>query len=282
MKILVCGITLVMLCITTGCGSSSVERTVYPPPPGDVKLSLKRTTSGDVNIDLSISGTGADTSRQVRFVRNIVEVKTTLYHPEQGMLDSLTYFLASGSSGQGDQKTMTIEALGYWTNSLGLAFDSLYTITTIKERGGAIYGLEKGFSLPPRDEKQQGVLAVVLKGWVENVTDTSALFVALAERRRMLDNEYFPTSERLRLIITDEDGTTYWNSSQVQIFMQMTAPVEPKNVDAVKRYETLWEGRDMQGNPLPPGHYTATLSLPVRPSHYVVTIPFNWKIPDDK
>ncbi len=284
MKILFYSLVVVCVCAVAGCGSSegAAKKLSYPPPQADFTINIERTMGGDLNVAMKLTGTGADTSRAVSFVRSIQKVHTLLYHPESGFLDSLVYTLASSFAEHDSTETMILEAQARWTNALGIPFDSLYTQTFITVRGGNTFAVEKGFSLPARTEKHNAVLALELKGWVENTTDSSVLFVALAERKRMIDSEYFPSSERLRVVITGEDGTTVWNSSAVQIFMQMTAPVDPKNNGEVRRYEMPWNGMDMQGKPVPPGTYNVLLMLPARPSPYSVVIPFHWKESHDK
>ncbi len=284
MNILFYGAVLVLLGMATGCSSSgdTVKTTTYPPPPADFHIDLIRSVGGDIRVELTIAGTGTDTGAAVSFVRNIREVRTLLYHPDRGLLDTVNHTLASSSVENDTAKTMALEAMSRWTNALGVPFDSIYTQTLITVRGGRVYAAEQGFSLPPLTENQHSLHALELKGWVEDSTDSSALFVVLAERKRMINGEYFPSSERLRVMITSESGTAVWNSSQAQIFMQMTAFVEPKNIGEVRRYELPWNGMDAQGKPLPPGKYNVVLTLPARPSPYSVVIPFSWKVPHDK
>lgn len=277
--------SLLVLCACCAMGCSSTKPTlsaVYPQPLSNYNLELKRTTAGDVNFTIRIVGIGADTCSSINFVRNIREIRTALIHPEQGFVDSLSYTLASAYATSDTANRMELEGLARWTNTLGMKFDSLYTQTFITARDGRVYAFEYGAMLPPTDDRQESMQSMELKGWMEDTTASPALFVVLAERKRMVSSEYFPTSERLRVVIADEDGKVVWNSAQVQVFMQMIAPIEPKNTGEVRRYETPWNGEDMTGQPVPPGKYTATLTLATRPYPYSVVVPFRWKLPNDQ
>lgn len=260
------------------CGSSTVQmQSAYPPPPVTPSLSVERGMAGDVIIDMNLTGRVADTSR-IRFVRNVKSIASVIIHPERGYLDTLKYQIAAGSQEAEDGSAQLIlNARERWTNAQAIQYDSLYIETLITLQDGTRYGDVQNFFLPPASTKQEPISTITLAGSVEKVTDSSAVFVALAERHRIIPQEYFPSGERLRVTILD-GGSIVWSSEQGQFFTQALSPVEPKFIAQVKRYELEWNGKNRQGEPLPPGRYTVQLMLPVKPHPYSSTIPFLWKV----
>lgn len=266
-----------------GCGSSETMqvRSAYPQSPVIPGLSAVRGTAGDILLEMGLSSPVED-STTFQFVRNVKSIEAVIIHPELGRLDTLKPQLAAMSEpGSKGTIELTINAQERWVNARALPYDSLYIETLITLQDGSRYGDVQKFLLPSANTKQDAMPVLTLKGSVENVTDTSVLFVAIAERRRIIPNEYFPSGERLRVTILD-GATVVWSSEQNQFFTQALAPVEPKFVDQIKRYEMEWNGKKLNGEPLPPGHYTVQLILPVKPHPYSTTMPLAWKVESER
>lgn len=259
-----------------GCSSGAQKEVPYPAPLVMPTVEARRMEGGDVLLEFRLVGRGSDTSAVLGFVRNVQRMFTVLRHPDTGLLDTVYYSVAAG--GRSDDSTVVLELHGQerWTNMRAVAYDSLVGETVLVLGDKTMYSTKQTFFLPIRKEKQAEVLPIELKGFVEDVTDSSAVFVVLATRHRVIREEYFPSSEHLRVIVSGENGIV-WNSQMQQVFANALYPVEPTFVAEVKRYELQWNGRDNQGNPLPPGEYTAQLLLPTRPYPYSTVIPFEWK-----
>lgn len=261
------------------CGSSGTVQiqSAYPPPLVTPSLSVERGMAGDVVIDMNLAGKVADTS-SIRFVRNVKSIAAVIIHPELGYLDTLKYQIAAGSQEAEDGSAQLIlNAHDRWINAQAIQYDSLYVETLITLQDGSRYGDVQKLILPPVTTKQEPIPTITLAGSIEKMTDTSVLFIAIAERHRIIPQEYFPSGERLRVTILD-GGSIVWSSELGQFFTQAISPVEPKFVAQVKRYEIEWNGKNRQGEPLPPGRYTVQLMLPVKPHPYSTTIPFFWNI----
>lgn len=273
--------SVVAAMLVYACSSSggAQVQSAYPPPPVVPEMSVRRANAADVLIDMTLTGLVSDTAGN-RFVRQVNKIQAVIIHPTIGRLDTLTYQLAAGNGENGGPARLVLNAQERWTNAQAIDYDSLYIETIITVQNGSRYGDMQTFMLAPASEKQDPLPPVTLEGSVENVTDTSAVFVALASRQRTIPDEYFPSSEKLRVTLL-RDGAIVWSSVQGQFFAQAIYPVEPNLPGKVKRYELLWNGLDNNGKPLPPGDYTAQLMLPVRPYPYSTTIPFPWKTGDE-
>jgi hypothetical protein len=269
--------------VVQSCGSSEAMqlRSAYPQSPVVPGLSVVRGTAGDARIEMGLAGSVADTS-SFRFVQNVKSIILVVIHPERGWLDTLKPQLAAMSQPASNGITeLVLNAQDRWVNARAIEYDSLYIETLITLQDGKRYGDMQKFILPPVGAKQEPIPTITLTGSVEERTDTSALFVAMAERHRIIPNEYFPSGERLRVTILD-GSVIVWSSEQGQFYTQALSPVEPKFVDQVKRYEMQWNGKNQRGEPLPPGRYTVQLMLPVKPHPYSSTMEFSWKVDSER
>lgn len=259
-----------------GCSSGVERERGYPVPLVQPLVEARRAQGGDVLLDFQLVGEGGDTSASMGFVRAVRKVYTIMRHPEYGVLDTVRYTLSSGSGERDGMATLELNGRERWTNMKAIVYDSLLSETVIELTDRTKYSTLQTFLLPVEDKKDAALLPITLKGLVENVTDSSAVFVALATRNRIVDEEYFPSSEQLRVVLSGAHGIV-WSSQMQQVFMDAVYPVEPAFVAEVKRYELVWNGRDNQGRVVPPGEYSAQLVLPVLPHAYSTVIPFHWK-----
>jgi hypothetical protein len=111
-------------------------------------------------------------------------------------------------------------------------------------------------------------------------TSTSTIEIgAIARRAFTLKDEYLPTSEQIRLIISTADGEAVWRSDVGQAYTQRVGRVEPERVNELHRYAMEWNGKDMQGVFVPTGTYTAEIIIPAKPQPYRVQTTFLWTAP---
>lgn len=119
--------------------------------------------------------------------------------------------------------------------------------------------------------------ALVLAPAVE-VSDSGIVFRLRARRIQPSAEEYFPSSERLRVELF-RGGKRWWSSAEGVAFLQVIGEVEPAAVGAEHEYSLRWDGHLPGGQVLPPGEYRLRLILPARPQEYVVELPFRWRMP---
>ncbi len=95
--------------------------------------------------------------------------------------------------------------------------------------------------------------------------------------RRLLPppQEYFPTSERLRVELFD-GIKQLWSSAAGVMFLQVIGEVEPQQPGQEQLYEYRWSAQLGSGEVLPSGHYHVCMSLPAQPRRYVVCFPLEW------
>ncbi|MCX7909331.1 MAG: hypothetical protein N2560_07435 [Ignavibacteria bacterium] len=99
------------------------------------------------------------------------------------------------------------------------------------------------------------------------VDDSLILFVLDLLRLEPADDEYFPSSERLRIEITSQLGKPIWNSDFNMYFLQVVGKVEPLEVGKVYRYVIAWNRRDNNGQYVGSGTFNVAYILPIKPNN---------------
>lgn len=105
-------------------------------------------------------------------------------------------------------------------------------------------------------------------------TEDGFTFSLIAERKRKSEKEYFPSSETIRLTITDADGQMRYMSSIGMNYLAVITDVLPEEVGDKHEYVIEWDGKSNTGTSLASGKYTAILTLPTHPQAYTRTIEF--------
>jgi len=88
--------------------------------------------------------------------------------------------------------------------------------------------------------------------------------------------EYLPSSERIRLIVSDQKGNVVWRSDAGLQFMTIVGQVEPTLEGRTEQYTAQWNGVDLQGNPVRNGTYECEIIIPARPTPYAVRTSVQW------
>ncbi|MCU0330690.1 MAG: BsuPI-related putative proteinase inhibitor [Candidatus Kapabacteria bacterium] len=120
---------------------------------------------------------------------------------------------------------------------------------------------------------------VELFGYVQRGPDSTVELGVHATRVFRPSDEYLPSSERFRVIISDKKGNVIWRSDAGMNFLTAVGQVEPQVAGRSERYKVMWKGADLQANPAPPGEYEAELIIPSRPQPYRTRIAFRWPMP---
>ncbi|OYT15942.1 MAG: hypothetical protein B7C24_10435 [Bacteroidetes bacterium 4572_77] len=124
-------------------------------------------------------------------------------------------------------------------------------------------------------KNKQANEALTLSASYEKVNENdieSYRFDVKAKRNKVVEGEYFPSSQTIALTITDEYGKMLYNSSMGTMFMDIIETVYPENISEEHTYSIIWNGKDMKGNHLPNGKYKAMLLLPAIPNPYATDI----------
>ncbi len=246
-------------------------------------MELERSTGGGTRLSVRIEGIGDEDNEELGFVRNIFAVHALLVHPETGPIDTFdvqTVAYAGMLSKEGPDSLIITGTL-HWENTEAVEYDGLgveVQITTVDKQ---TYGVWREFALPTESDEQKSFPGVVFTPSVEDLTDSSAVFVALAERKRNINGEHFPSSEFLRVEIVDRDGAILWSSAKGKLFSNSYNLVFPMQKGQFERYELTWNGRTNDGAPLAPGQYKAYLSLIAKPIPYTDSLTFIWNSAND-
>jgi hypothetical protein len=99
-------------------------------------------------------------------------------------------------------------------------------------------------------------------------------FAVKVVRNRIVEGEYLPSSEDLRIHITDSNGKTVWNSNHNMNYMMAIGDVKPKKVGDSHEYTLQWNKKDNDGKIMPSGIYNARLIIPAQPNNYSASLAF--------
>ncbi len=248
----------------------------YPEPPVKPEIHVKRGTQGTVSITFALSGSGDDASPSLRFVRSIKSITVVIRLPDTDIADTLRPILSSSGQISEERNTasLTIHGEALWDNPRGVEFGKVEVRLIIETFSPKKYESVQTFVLPQPKPEQRAQPPLKLEGRVEFEGDSVVVFVLLAERVRLLNREYFPSSERLRVMVYDAQGHLVWNSAEGRMFLQVIGAVEPQEIGGIQRYELRWGRRDRRGRRVPPGKYMARLILPIVPAPLQTEVEF--------
>jgi len=107
-------------------------------------------------------------------------------------------------------------------------------------------------------------------------SDSLLTIGAIAVRVYKPKEEYLPSSERFRVIISDQQGNVVWRSDAGTQFLTLVGSIEPSLEGRSERYAIPWNGVDLQGNAVRTGSYQCELIIPARPSQYTARTTIQW------
>ena len=98
----------------------------------------------------------------------------------------------------------------------------------------------------------------------------------IARRIFVPPGEYLPSSENLRIVISNESGQVVYRSDYQQQFLSIVTVLEPQTSNQMQRYAAPWTGKTMNGGQAESGTYTAEIIIPARPKAYSTSTTFEW------
>lgn len=140
-------------------------------------------------------------------------------------------------------------------------------------------GFEQGsiMKIHPAQFMSQDTSALTLMPFIRPSKESSVVIGVNAYRNRVVEGEYLPSSEDVRVVIRS-GFKTIWQSNQGMAFLTVIGPVRPESVGEVSTYTLDWDGTDADGLPISPGEYTADIIIPSRPAPYQTQITFTWPL----
>lgn len=117
---------------------------------------------------------------------------------------------------------------------------------------------------------------VELRPFARSTADGTIDIGAEVRRIYTTTDEYLPSTEDVRVIISDTAGNTVWRSDAGLMFSTMIMKVEPQDRGSIAVVDRRWNGRDATGSPAPAGRYRADVIIPSIPQSYQASIEFQW------
>lgn len=208
------------------------------------------------------------------FIDSIEEAFVLIKH--DGIILDTAFFRGIYPSGIADRKgvaSVTAYGTAEWENKSGFAADRLSFTYKIHTKERCFYKNKSNFDIEKDDNRK----ALELYPSVNKTSDSTATFVLYAKRDHIKENEYIPTSEKMRVLIFSEKGKMVYNSSFGKNFLQVISPVLPEKVGEIYKYELKWDGVDTNGKRLPTGTYRVEMIIPANPQKYSKSIELKWK-----
>lgn len=99
-------------------------------------------------------------------------------------------------------------------------------------------------------------------------------FSLKAKRNFIVEKEYLPTSEELRIIISDKKGRIIYQSNQGMNYFQVVEQVKPIEIDDTYTYELASKipSGMIKGN-----KYSIQFIIPAKPQFYIKTFEYEYK-----
>lgn len=199
--------------------------------------------------------------------RNVAWVEA-LVGPDENALNDNLVFATSTAGAPGAEETVTIVGEASWDTDAAKKSKRLVAdVSVVTSQEHLIYRTVVEYS---RAEPME------LTPFTSAVNDTTMEVGVIARRVFVPAGEYLPSSENVRLIISNEQGAVVYRSDAGQSFLQLVTTVEPQNVGQMQRYVVPWNGRDLQKERVPDGMYKAEVIIPARPDPYKATIDVPW------
>lgn len=119
---------------------------------------------------------------------------------------------------------------------------------------------------------------LMLEPSIQKIDYENIKFILKVTRLKTKEDEYIPTSESLRIVVSNVKGKTIWESNKNMNYLQVISPLLPENKEEIYTYELDWNGKDNEGNELSNGsEYTAIFLIPSEPESYSTSLKFIWK-----
>ena len=200
------------------------------------------------------AGTGMTYSRALLF-----------FATATGNRDSITMdILSSGAPHSSPSSIVRCKLprdIDYTTMQIGLELGSIFTVYPALIASGDTSGL----------------ILVPFIQRADDSDDSSYTLGVNARRNRLVDGEYLPSSEDLRVTVR-RGLDVVWQSQTGLAFLTVVMPVRPERIGEQSVYSVDWNGKDADGKQLPAGEYSAELIIPSRPAPYHTQMTFTWPL----
>jgi len=211
---------------------------------------------------------GEPSDPHLRSLQAIQRIQVRLLSSEGKLLAQTELLpIVSGMAGEGRQ-SLTLVA----EQRLGLAPDVVPARVAMEYKLVRTQGEPVQGTLWVQRHHRSGTLELVPE--VE-FAEHEIVFRLRARRLLPPPQEYFPTSERLRVELFD-GIKQLWSSANGVMFLQVIGEVEPQQPGQEQLYEYRWSAQLGSGEVLPSGRYRVCMSLPAQPRQYVVCLPLEW------
>lgn len=131
----------------------------------------------------------------------------------------------------------------------------------------------KRFYFPFKIQQVEGSLFAY--PYMFEISDSLVLFGIDVIRTSSPGEEYFPTSERLRVEVQNMLGKTVWRSDEDVYFLQVIGDVEPREIGLCYRYTKFWNRKGNNGKFIAKGRFKVMLTLPIQPKSIVKYLEIN-------
>lgn len=188
--------------------------------------------------------------------------------PTENELNDIIVFSTSNAGAPGVNQTVSIVGSASWdTRPARKSTECVVDVGVLTAEEHLIYRQRL---------KYEAADPMELSPFTQAVSDTLIEIGAIARRMFVPTGEHLPSSENLRVIISDAKGNVVWRSDAGQAFLSLMSSVEPQITGQMQRYTMPWLGRDLQGNRVPDGTYKAEVIIPARPNPYRTSIDVPW------
>lgn len=188
---------------------------------------------------------------------------------------AVLYF--TSTTGNRDSIDLTIESSGMRPS---VSYRSTFTLPVHNTNEPLTIGLEQGTTLIvyPASVAVAESSPLTLTPFVERINDETVAVGVAAKRNALVEGEYLPSSEDLRVVIFGSGMKTLWDSRNGMAYLTVITPVRPEVVGETSRYSIEWNGTAYDGTPLSAGRYTAQITIPAKPAPYSTSIEFTWPL----
>jgi len=194
-------------------------------------------------------------------------VETTIGTTENDLSDTLVFTTAQ-SGAPGVDRTVHLTGYTSWTTAKAKRATQVVCDVSVQTSTDEVIFRQV---IPITAARPIG-----LEGFTQLTSDSTIDIGATVRRIFLPAGEFLPTSETIRVLISDENGQVVWRSDVGKVFQQRVGLVQPQRVDEVQRMAIPWDGTDFQGQKVPTGKYTAEVIIPAKPSAYTVAFAFSW------
>ena len=262
-----------------GCGTTQIIDKNPPPYIPEVSISFN---NNNALFNFSLQANKNDIKDKFDFINSITIVKIDVISKEDSVIHTLDFSQLDlkGTTNKETQTSLTISGVTNWILPAKINLkDYIYRFKIFANN--KFYNMTKTYS-QLHTEVEEELSALSLEPYIAEQTYNSAIFGVVAKRNRIVENEYIPTSETLRVDILNQKGAVVWSSGMGQNFLQVINPVLPKSTGESHKYTVEWDGFASNRIPLNPGDYIVRMTIPAKPNPYTASIELKWKMNDNK